>query len=101
MTAKLDEYRGDEVILKNGVFPVQNKTLISVDSNNHITKSTIQDTLRLKESEKVNPFKAYVDNLASLIPLLLIGFFLLIIAWIVSKAITTQSKKEKGQAVLR
>ncbi|MFC1585049.1 FliG C-terminal domain-containing protein [Fibrobacterota bacterium] len=96
MAANLNEYRGDRLKIKSGIFPVKKKK----GAGYVLAEKYGSEDLDGEEGPgdrslgSRNPFQPYVENLASLIPLLIICLFILLIVWIVTKAM---GGKKKGK----
>ncbi|MBF0432372.1 MAG: hypothetical protein HQK83_13890 [Fibrobacteria bacterium] len=91
MAANLNEYRGDRLTIRKGVFPVKK----NAGSNYGIDSAQpLSEKEELKEVMPSNPFQAYIDNLASLIPLMIICLFVLLIVWLITKAISGKKGKD-------
>ncbi len=101
MSANLNEYRGDRLDIRSGIFPVQKKPnsgyQLAENMDPKALPSSKADSELLEKEEKLNPFKPLVDNLASLIPLLIICIFVLLIAVIVSRAFSKNRQRSKVQ----
>lgn len=111
MTVRLDETRGDRVSVHEGVFPRDNRALVSyrkpvdappppppqpkaagkapADSGEAGRKPDPRD------KAAANPFAAYMEHLPSLIPLLLICLLILACVWMVSRAIVGAARAER------
>jgi hypothetical protein len=115
MAAHMDEARGDNVKVHEGVFPRDNRSLADYRKPSEAPLAARSDSAakaaarpeapqnpakdKEKEKEKAdNPFKAYLDHLPSLIPMLIICLLILACVWMVSRAIAS-SKKEKPAMV--
>jgi flagellar motor switch protein FliG len=87
MAANLNEFRGDKLKVRKGVFPFKKRTVADakLDEIKAGAQSSPESTVKVVEADS-NPFRPYVENLASLIPLLIICLFLLLIVWITIRA---------------
>jgi flagellar motor switch protein FliG len=86
----LNEYRGDRVIIRKGVFPSQRKRLNTPEEQ----VIPVEDSLK-EEKASENPFKAYLDHLPSLLSLFIVCLFVLITVWIITRAIVAATRKDK------
>lgn len=101
MAADINLERGDKVIVNNGIFPnkyIETKPMpqISIVAHDTSKKSRL-------EIVPTNPFQAYIDNLASLIPLIIVCLLVLLVVWMVSRALSQRkgAEEEKYKTLLQ
>ncbi len=92
MAANLNEYRGDRLTIRNAVFPVHKNAGLNdfslpaeLTSEKNTTASTIKSD---------NPFSPLIENLASLIPLLIICVFVLLVVIIIMRSLGKQKASD-------
>lgn len=109
MGADLNEMRGDRIRIALAIFPAkslgntprplpideqpktENKSTYTSDKNSEPTQSHKPVT----EWIPPNPFQPFIDNLASLIPLIVVCVFLLLITWLIMRTISARKGKEE------
>jgi len=106
MSANLNEYRGDKLEIKSGIFPVQKKAMSGYALAENMANNPelgINDNGRksLESTMNKNPFEPFVKNLGSLIPLIIILVFILLIVLIIAKALAKGRQKSKDNESYR
>jgi hypothetical protein len=109
MAAHMDDSRGDNVKVHEGVFPRDNRSLAdyrkpseapipaAAAKKDSASKAENRQDPQLPPKDRgkeENPFKAYLDHLPSLIPMLIICLLILACVWMVSRAIAS-GKRDK------
>lgn len=113
MATHLDETRGDNIKVHEGVFPRDNRALKTyrkpmdddlparAAGSDSSAKSESPSGVQAGEDKPpANPFSSYMDHLPSLIPLLVICLLILACVWMVSRAIVGVSRKDRGASAL-
>ena len=97
MAANLNSFRGDRLIIKTGIFPIKKKESEGYVLAEQIDAGKISKTGSLPVIANADPFKPLVENLSSLIPLLIICIFVLLIVWIVARALANHGKRKSKE----
>jgi flagellar motor switch protein FliG len=98
MSANLDKYRGDIFKIRKGVFPVHKRAADGYRLAETLGADSLKSGMNSASGTFSNPFMPYVSNLASLIPLLIICVFVLLVVWVVVKAVLANSKRPDSES---